>query len=223
MPREKHYISEGVGSSLEVSITRNDRGRLEPFELEVQPGCGLLNIVLTDTDPRGPAKGIAARILDPRGRRVGILDAKNPVYTQTDAQPGTWKIEIKLNPNLLLSASAELNASAINPAAFRPSSNKAPGKLRCGTCKTLLKAAVVALLFHLYHWVVAFKAVGAASAYLAKHAPGVLVVVGLLVPPDLRDKLLDVVKDGIDEPVKRLLQRICNLLGQCPPLSEAKS
>ena len=220
MPNVNRYVSEGVGSSLEVSITRTDRGRLEPFELEVQPGCSMLTIVLTASDARRPAKGVAARILDPRGRRVGILDANNPVYIQTEAQPGTWTIEIiKGSPF----ASAELNASAINPSEFRQPSNKAPSKLRCGTCKTLLKAVVVALLFHLYHWIFTFKAVGTAGAYLSKYAPGVGAAVAFLVPKDLRDKLLDVVKDGINEPIKQLLQRICNLMRQCPPLSEARS
>lgn len=220
MPREKHYVSEGVGSSLEVVVTRNDRGRLEPFELEVQPGCGLLTIVLTASDLHRPASGVAARILDPSGRRVGILDAKNPVYIQTEAQPGTWTIEIVKRSPL---ASAELNASALNPSEFSRPSNKAPSKLRCGTCKALLKALVVALLFHLSHWIFALQAVGTAAHYLAKHAPAIRAAMALLVPEGLRDKLLDVVKDGIHEPINRLLQRICNFLGQCPPLSKAKS
>lgn len=214
MPREKQFVSEGIGSSLEVTIARSDRGPFEPFELEVQPDCGMLTIALTATDLHRPATGIVARIIDPSGKPVGVLHAQNPIYTQTDAQLGTWTIHVtkpKLNPL----ASAELNASALNPSAFRQ-----PGKLRCGTCRTLLKAVVVALLFHLYHWVVAFKAAGAAAGYLAKHAPSVLAALGLLVPEGLRDKLLDVLKDGVDEPIKRLLQRVCNMLGQCPPLSE---
>jgi len=218
MSKEKQYISEGVGSALEVTITTNDRGQLDPFELEVQPGCGMLTIVLTATDLHRPPTGIVAQIVDPRGEVIGFLNAENPVHAQTDAQPGTWTIRVT-KQNMHPLASAELNASAINPSEFRSPSTKVPGKLRCGTCRTLLKAVVVALLFHLYHWLVAFKAVGTAAIYLAKHAPGVATALALLVPEDLRDKLLDVVKEGIDEPIKRLLQKICHVLGQCPPPS----
>lgn len=217
MPNVNRYVSEGVGSSIEISIAATDR-QFEPFELEVQPGCGMLTVVLTATDLHKPATGILAQVFDPRGELVSVLNAQNAVYARTDAQPGTWTIRITREHLHLLGASAELNASAINPAEFR--STKAPGKLRCGTCKTLLKALVVALLFHLYHWIVAFKAVGASMAYLAKHAPAVTAALALIVPEGLRDKLLDVLKDGIDEPIKRLLQKVCNLLSQCPPVSE---
>lgn len=218
MPDVNKYYAEGVGASIEVVVKPSDRGKLEPYILEVQPGC-VLAITLTarEADFKRKPSGVVAQIFDPDGKLVAVLDGNNPVFVDPDPRPGEWTIRVMVRG---LAPSAELNAGAVSRQMLKePKAGQ--GKFRCGACKTLLKALVVALAFHIWHFIAAAKAVGAASAYIAKHSPALMASLALLVPDKLRDKLLDVLKENIEEPTKRLLQRACNLLRQCPPLSEA--
>lgn len=217
MPDVNRYYEAGVGSSVEVVIKRTDRGKLEPYILEVQPGCALtITLTAREADFRKKPVGVFAQIFDPNGKLVGVLDGNNPVFSRPEPQAGSWTIRVTLHG---LAPSAELNAGAVSRGMLKQP-KAGGGGFRCGACKTLLKAMVVALAFHIWGWIAAGKAAGTALAYIGKHFPAVLGTLAFLVPDKLQDKLLDVLKENIEEPTKMLLQRVCNVLGQCPPLGE---
>jgi len=212
------YDADELGSSLEVSIIPDDPEGSKTHTLEVKAGAAMVVALVGGRDgTRGMPSSVEIEIRNPREERVTTLNLNEQVFADPEAQEGPWSIRVIVVGR---EPSAEVHAATISPKLLRDSARR-PGWFRCETCKALLKALVIALLFYISQWAVVAKAFGALAPYIGKHAPKLATVLAILIPKELREKLLDLLKEYVNEPIKRLLQRICHFLRMCPVLQEA--
>jgi hypothetical protein len=212
------YDADELGSSLQVSVVGGDREGSRTHKLEVQAGSALV-VALTGglNGDRWTPNDVEIEISNPQEKTLIRLGRQEQIFAEPNPQEGSWSIRVIVRGP---EPSAQINAAAINPQLFKEKGNR-PGWFRCETCKTMIKALVIAILFFISQWTIVAKALGSVSAYIGAHAPRLASVLALLIPDGLREKLLELLKEYVNEPIKRLLQRVCHLLGMCPLKLEA--
>lgn len=203
---------------VEIALSANETGGIVESDLHVPQGCPALAITVTAGGPegfrRGP-RGASAEVQAPSGLNVELSNGYNgqQTYVIKNPEAGRWRIRIHYQPD----CDAEINASAL-PRGWRERLGRGARWFTCKACKYAIKAFVIALLVQLGPAAVA--AVGAEEILeLAGTAFEALCEVLDLAEPARKELLgiLGFVGDLIDNPVDRILQRICAWLRLCSP------
>lgn len=209
------FDADELGSSLEVSIGRDETEGSRDYTLEVR-GRSALAVVLAggpETNGRVP-DGVQVVIRDPQDREVMKLNAKEQrVFAMPLAGEGRWSVRVIVARS---EPSAEVHAAVMSHELVEKARRK-PWWFSCKACKFLLEALVIALLFHIAHWAVVAHGAESIWTYLTAHHPEVAKMLAVLIPAGLLDKFLDLLKDYVQAPFEKALQAACQFLQMCQP------
>lgn len=204
-----------MGDVLEISLSAKDTGGVIESNLDVPQGCPALAIAVTAGGPegfrRGPT-GASAVVQRPNGSSVELSDSSSgqQTYVVKNPEPGRWQIKINYQPD----CDAEVNASAL-PRNWRTLLARSARWFTCKACKYALKAFVIAMLAQLGP--VAVAAVGAAEILEFAGPAFEALCEALNLTESLRGEFLEFLDFLADDPIDRILERICAWLRLCPP------
>lgn len=201
------------GHVVEVALSENDSPGTVESRLEVPDGCPALAITLTGGGPNGlrnAPRGTSIEVRAPSGEVAEFRS--NAIGQQAlvvqEPEPGPWSIIIRHEAL----CDAEVNASAL-PRGWRQKIARGARWFSCKACKYGIKAFVIALMVQLGP--VAAAAIGAEEILnLAGTAFDALCAV-LSLDDAINDKFLTFIVDLIDNPIDRILERICAWLKLC--------
>lgn len=203
------------GDVIEITLSANETAGVIESDLHVPQGCPALAIAVTAGGPegfrRGPT-GASVGVQMPNGSSVELSRSNNGQLTHVvkNPVPGQWRITIQCRPD----CDAEVNASAL-PRDWRRFLAQGARWFTCKACKYAIKAFVIAMLAQLGP--VAVAAVGAAEIleFAGTAFEALCEVLGLT--ESLRGEFLKFLDFLADDPVDRILERICAWLRLCTP------
>lgn len=211
-------IAEAV--EISISIVSNDEtDRFVRTELQVPEDAQALAVTVTDGGPDGHTRGprdVHVVIIDPVGQNVSdsatrfekgqlCVLVENPI-------PGAWVIEIESGE----AAEAEIHASSLIRG-WKGRLLRGARWFSCKTCKAALTAFVIATLLHLGPLVMTGIATGGVVAVLEALPSSLLAILTetLTLETGGLPHLIEIILNYFDNPIDRLLKRICEWLGFC--------
>jgi len=199
----------GVFTSVGVSIEGvGERGE-GYYAIDVPPGAAGLIVTITASGPDGVHRvpiNAEIRMTSPQEKRVdfGRGEGGQYIFLDNNPEPGRWTLAIAYGPG----ASIELNATTVQPdwiERLRDLSARFGSWVGCKGCKRLVKALIVAGVIYV--------GVVNAPAVIAAIPP----FLGVILKDDkIRDRFLELLRKYVKEPLDRLAEKICELLGFCP-------
>lgn len=207
MPVAFRYDADDLGHALEIAVGPEDKEGTSGYSLPVRPGW---MVVVTAADGERPLKNVDVRVWHSGAKEPVLLRGEHRVFAL--AKAGDCKVEIVVRGD---QPGGEIYAAAVAPD-LQKRALRYPKWMRCNACKFLLKALMAGLLFHVAHLGLVGQGLNAIAASLSKHVPRLWELLGFLVPKELLGKLFDLINEYIHEPLNRLLERACQLLGMCP-------
>lgn len=208
-----------VAETVEISIASEDSGNFVKTELQVPEDAIALAVTVTDGGPDGHTRGprnVNVVVRDPAGQDVSdsTTSLQNGQMCVLVDHPtnGTWVIEVEYGA----AAAAEINASSLKRG-WKEKLRRGTRWFSCKTCKVALRAFVIATLLHLGPLVAAGIAAKGVVAVLEAIKPSLLTILmqTLTLEGGALPHLFSIILEYIDNPVDRLLERICSWLGFC--------
>jgi len=209
----------GVWSAVEVTVEGEGRSDKHAVDIVVPEGSEWLIVALTGTGPAG-------FLAPPTQAEFALVDAQGNHHTETfqraaggqltavvrDPLPGRWTITLFYGET----GSADMNVGVLSRAL--PTKMQKFGRwIRCTSCKLGTKAAIIALLAHLLPLLAAGLGVQQALMKLAAAGAKVLTAalgaLGLTV--EALGKVLETLKDYVDDPIDSIMERLCSMVGLC--------
>ena len=207
MPVAFRYDADDLGHALEIAVGPEDTEGISGYSLPVRPGW---MVVVTAADGERPLNNVDVLVWHGGAKEPVVLRGENRVFALAEA--GECKVEVVVRGS---QPGGEIYAATIAPD-LQERALRYPRWMRCKACKFLLQALIAALLFHIAHLGLVGQGLSAIAASLSQHAPRLWQLLQALFPNDLLKRLLDLINDYIKEPLNRLLERICQLMGMCP-------
>jgi hypothetical protein len=187
--------------------------------LQVPEDAVALAITVTDAGQDGITRGpreVHVVVRDPTGRDVSdtashFQNGQLSLLLESPAE-GTWVIEVEYGAE----ASAEINASSLKRG-WTEKLRRGARWFSCKTCKLGLRAFVITTILHLNPLVAAGMAAHGVAEVLAAMKPAVLDILTqtLLLEGGALPHLISIILDYIEDPLDRLLERICTWLYLC--------
>ncbi len=206
-------FDEQLGHSFESRIEgTNDEKGTQRLEVKVPHGSPLLMLTVSSLDPYNSKLGpsnVSVSIRPPANADVQpqqvVSEDGKIIYALENPPEGTWTVIVEYQPN----ASARLNVAAYGKR-FWERLKELPRNAACKSCHVFLKvavdAAITALVFHTLP-------VGAAVTVVESALRGLF---GKGLIEALFDKVMEILLGYADNPLDRIVHRICALAGACP-------
>jgi hypothetical protein len=209
-----------VGESIEISLSPDNTGGAFRTDLHVPADAVALALTFTDAGPDGHNRGPRnARIVvrNPAGEDVSRIagrfeDGRLCILADSPSE-GSWTIEVEYGAG----ASAEINATSVKRG-WRDRLRQGARWFGCKTCRIMLRTFVIVTLLHLGPLVAAGVAAQGVGAVLQAMQPILLEILQqtLRIAAGELPHVISIVLEYFDNPVDRILERLCSWLQLCP-------